>query len=462
MTTSITTTSMELIRFYDFATGAVGFLQFLTHMGRHLLPFYPHGQAFVTGVDAHRPRRPQPHDRIPTTAPTGENTPSTPAPTERPNRALIEELDPSLSADLTAPTPTRRASTTADDPPQDDDFLFEHDPAGQLSKSGRKAYDAATAEFTTDLKYYELVQRTFISWTITQMKQNAVDALEAAPAFHDILALPNIAAFRKLLDGLFNRTSNLRSISDFSNLTTHRMQQKETSTEYSTGLRTKVNAFMSTFQSPDHPNHVHIDTLHSSLLLAGLRAEYKPLVDQLIAGTNNISTFTAASLEDRVRTFELDLQAYNSVTKSTTTNPANNPANNRNKNRNTNPTTQALLTPSVQSLWSPTHPHTKSAGNGSGPGDANLPHCPHCAKNLRVYNNHGFPGAAKGPLCHDEERTKAHAAPNSTVAPAPPTSASTQAMLTAALATLLTSQPDHPLDEAAIRALGSSLDGAST
>ena len=74
-------------------------------------------------------------------------------------------------------------------------------------------------------------------------------------------------------------------------------------------------------------------------------------------------------------------------------------------NNNRQPANQALSTASTTtSQWTPAHPHTRPPGNGSGPGRSNQPHCTHCAKNGHVFNNHGFEGAAKGPLCHDLAR----------------------------------------------------------
>jgi hypothetical protein len=62
---TITTTSLNPLKFFDLLTGAVGFLQFVDLLRRHLIPFYPYGQAFVTGIDI--PPSPPQEDALRTT-----------------------------------------------------------------------------------------------------------------------------------------------------------------------------------------------------------------------------------------------------------------------------------------------------------------------------------------------------------------------------------------------------------
>ena len=465
---TITTTSLNPQKFFDLLTGAVGFLQFIDQLRRHFVPFHPYGQAFLTGVD--EPPLPPHEDALRTTQ---QPIPSTPASLKstgipRPNRTLADDLaNESAAGGGPAPVPTATTTdtkftgTTAEQPAPKASFLYEHNENGiGLTKDGYKAFDAAYRIYEQELKLYDNAQLTFVAWLPTQMKPNAVDALEASPLFNPFLSSPNIAHFRKLLDSVFNKPSTIRSIADFTALHNNAMHPSDTTTVYTNRLRAKITALRSTYESISHPGYISIDSIHLSCLLAGLRPEYKPLVDQLIIGDTSIHTLTTTYVEERIRAYELDQQSYASAT-----NRNNNNNNNRSRHINitTQPITQALIT-TTASHWTLSHPHTKPRGTGAGPGDVKRPHCLHCAQNGHVYNNHGFEGAAKGPLCHDLERKRTSSAATPAAAPAtPPHHAADQAaVLTAAFTALLAGQqPDHPIDEAALYDLGSSLASAS-
>ena len=451
MSTTITTTSLNATKFYDLATGAAGFLLWVMNLQHHFMPFFPHGRAFLDGVE--HPPTPPHEDDLRSIRGSSRPTPPALTPTGAPhpiNRALTADLDDesAITADESAAGGRPAPAPTTTDPSL---YLYEHNPNGNgLTKDGYKAFDQDYRAWELELKRYNQINCAFVGWLPTQLKQNALDALEDYPPYNIFLGSPTIAGFRTLLNAVFTKPSTIRSITDFTDLRNTVMLPGETSTAFAARLRAKVITLGSTYESSKYPGFISISAIHLSFLLAGLGKEYKPLIDQLILAENSIHELTPAHAEERVRAYEIDQQAYASAARS---NNAFQP--NRNKHNKHNPTpqapSQALLT-ATPSQWTATHPHTKALGTGAGPGDAKRPHCPHCAKNGYVYNNHGFSGADKGPLCHDLERLRAP--PASTSAP-PATDQA--AMLTAALTALLTAHPDAPIDEAAIDALGSSV-----
>ena len=278
----------------------------------------------------------------------------------------------------------------------------------------------------------------------------------------------NLIGLRSLLFTISAAPTVMRSFACVQKAVTT-IQGNLTTENYRHALSVNMLEVATLLEHPDNPGFIKTADLEKTLFVNGLNNAFKPLLDQLILSPVSFADLTHADICDKAAAFEQNQHNY-----TTRHSPNNNSNNNSNNNINTpakhpaghktttqknpdnnnrQPANQALSTASTTtSQWTPAHPHTRPPGNGSGPGRSNQPHCTHCAKNGHVFNNHGFEGAAKGPLCHDLARIDPTAPTPRQPTNEAPTPATAQAALLNAFAAYL---EGTPLDIATVRSAGS-------
>ena len=421
------------------SNGHAGVLQWIKVLSNCLIAAHLAGPVFLTGTPLMLVL-PTEHDLVP---------PVTQPISHPPNHASAEVDDASSGiSGTTEPLPTQK---------------YDHESATRLSDRGHKEFSRDRDRQQDKIDQYDMQTRHVFSHVLACLSPSTLTAITNRPEFAAHRDSTNLIGLRSLIFTLSAAPTVMRSFACVQKAVTT-TQGNLTTEQYRHALSVNMLEVATLLEDPAKPGFIKTADLEKTLFVNGLNNSFKPLLEQLFLSPVAFATLTHTDICDKAAAFEQNQLNYTTRHSASNNNntPAKHPAGHKtttqknpdnNINNNRQPANQALSTASTPtSQWTPAHPHSRPPGNGSGPGRSTQPHCTHCAKNGHVFNNHGFEGAAKGPLCHDLARMNP-------TAPAPrqptneaPTPATAQSALLNVLAAYL---EGAPLDDAAVRSAGS-------
>ena len=416
--------------------GTAGLVGWIIHLNEFLRPFGLAGQEFADGVYHDIPppdinavfapslRRTLP-PAINMTTPHESHVPAPPTHPTNPGRDLEEELREEngtggggqTSMAPATPLSTRAplhsfSAATALPPPRPPAFAlpkYEKDANGELTANGAVAFRKAHEAHEVSLTAFLNLRLVLFTYILAQMTTSSTDALKLNRMYINASADNDLCMLRIALEQTHSSNSLVVSLDTFTNVTSAK-QGPDTLTTFLTQVAVNIAALKAAFASPSHPDFISIKSLHLATILAGINAtQFQAYLDKL---SLEPSLHHMDQLDVTQVTAELTTFANNKVARSTnakTINPPNQEMSlqqaqklvkeHKLKQQQQQTTTgNALInaspTPNENnnnktSLWTEAHPHSRPSRDTPGPGNINEPHCPHCAKINRIYNNHG-------------------------------------------------------------------------
>jgi hypothetical protein len=286
----------------------------------------------------------------------------------------------------------------------------------------RKAHEA----YETSLINMHNLRMACFAFILANMTQSSLDALKLdtksfslASEQHDLVLL------RSAVESTHSTSSLIAGLTLFNTITSAK-QGNESLTTFFTKTSLLVTALALTFASPTNPKFISIKALHIAIIFAGINANhFQPYLDKLSLDTSltHMDQLEVSQVTAALTTFDLNRtsraannnttqhpnsdmslkqaqrlvmehnakhQQQQSNTGNALINSSPTTNNNTNKKDTTNTTTpNTTNTDPRRCQWSTEHPHTWVTRTSPGPGNINLPHCPHCALNGHILNNHG-------------------------------------------------------------------------
>lgn len=334
------------------------------------------------GEDDRRPAkssvRPVPTTALPT--PAHINFDADVHPHTPPAGAVAEDLDddpPFLPEPPVAPRP----------------FIFQHDEAGTLTPAGYASYDAAVAAYRAQHETYTEKHNHLFSYILTTLNPSALSLLHDQSTFDAVITSKNAVQLHDLLIAAYTSVPVIQSLVTLKVLTKIKRLPNQTGPEFNQQLRICIQNFTAAFQDPDLPGHVKINALHVAFLLQCQPPEYAPFIDNLLLIEPKLLSLPVDVIEGKLRAhgenqFALGRHLTGFPKPALFPNPSF-----KGPPRPHNDPNNALATPYQPKIshWTPQFPHSAPRNTGKPTGDANQPHCGHCALNGYIRNNHGNP-----------------------------------------------------------------------
>ena len=446
-----------------------GFLVWLDAITLLIISFGTVADEFLNCL-ATPPKEPQADDRRPP-----RQTPVRPVAALTPNR-LTFGVDPAPGGQRMDPTDlpsvcNKGAHSISNLPP----FVYEHDEFGELTDpKGWDSFDTARTMYNTLLEAYTDKHNSLFAYIFTTFQPSALSVLQNQPTFRSVVQSKNVVQLRGLLNTVYTGTTAVQSLATLQTLITTKRQTGQTSAEFNNLLRTRTQNFAAAFQDPTKPGYVKIDAIHIAILLNCQPPQFAPFVDNLLMNEPLLFSQPVEVIEGKLRVHTQNQTALGRPTLPSNTKPAlpQYPGT-RPPKLSSHDTNNALATPAPYKAnpWTPDFPHSAPRHTGKPTGDITRPHCPHCALNGYIRNNHGTPSNP----CFDLNRLIAHrktvTAPMSPTAPAAQTALLNQLLsaLTVnseqncqadVLATTLASDDQYTFDYDALRRLTSDVGDA--
>jgi hypothetical protein len=411
----------------DHNKGSGGLTNWIAQMANVLIGTGPARLAFLTGVP-NEPTEPTQDDNRPSRKPSGAAAPTTLAPSIPPiqpaqqpsgiphprqagtyqSRAVTRSTSPAAAS----PTPAAAVATV----PQ---RKYELDPAtDELTNTAFDKFTDDVRAYTIIKSAYESSASTVFATVIANCDQSTLTALDNAPAYASIRAACDCARLHHLLLELFKQTTIVRSQAALRNMISVK-QGTDTVTVYTMKARHVMEDVKANYEDKDHLGFISIDTLATSVFLAGLGPANQPILDQLMLSNTSIHDISLPKLQADARDYEANSNSNKPHTKQPGGGPDSRQGGAGGKPNQGDlgkkggsgtgkPTKEALnyiqalaavqlgtaqptqgpmhlsksgLPPRDLSLWNDhAHPHCRPKGL-AGPAPTDKPYCAHCYKN---------------------------------------------------------------------------------
>jgi hypothetical protein len=404
----------------DHNKGAAGFTIWITLMVNVLIAAGTTGAEFTTGI-SQAPVAPTLYDLRPfITTPRLKPQPSTKNPTTNPHRTRSTTPHPRHTPGATPDTaddaaPATKPATSTRAPK----YLYEREPddPNELSSAGTLAYQAATDKYDARKEKYDEESRFTFTLILSQLLQSTQTALQNDPTYPAVRATCDCAGLHHVLTSLFKNPTIRLSQAAFTGIT-NLTQGSGSVTEFANTCRLNISSFTASYECPTNKGFVSIETLHNTIFLTGLTKASDPIMDKILLSKLTIHDLKIAELQADALQYEANTKHHTrpnnpnnnrdtdktkgkpkvateqyvqalmtNLTLNTKTPPNANP----NPNTNTNTKTRtSSLPPNDPTLWTPTHPHCRPRGPGTGPGTTDGgpgSYCAHCAKNGYIITN---------------------------------------------------------------------------